>query len=204
VRVDPLSEADAQDLVIRVRMGDQDAWVALTDRYTNRLWSIARAMRLGEADAADAVQTTWLRLVESLDKLRDSARVGSWLATTMRRECLVALRRSGRIRLTASYWWDDVADPGDAPDAMLLREERDAALWKAFGALKPWCQSLLRVLMADPPPSYAEVSAALDMPVGSIGPTRQRCLDHLRNIMLSGSDPAGTRRPAAREDGRHG
>ena len=74
--MDPLVEADARDLVERVRDGDNDAWVTLTDRYVSLLWSVARSMRLSEADAADAVQTTWLRLVEALDGLRDPARVG--------------------------------------------------------------------------------------------------------------------------------
>jgi RNA polymerase sigma factor (sigma-70 family) len=185
--MDPLAEEETRDLVERVRGGDADAWTALTDRYVGLLWSVARSMRLGEADAADAVQTTWLRLVEALDGLRDPARVGSWLATTMRRECLAVLR--GRIRVVAAEGWDQV--PGDAAelDEALLRQERDAALWRAFKGLGPRCQALLRILMADPAPSYAEVSAALDMPIGGIGPTRRRCLDHLRRIMLSGAHP---------------
>jgi len=187
--MDALGDAEARDLVARVRAGDQDAWLTLTNRYTGLLWSLARGMRLTDADAADAVQTTWLRLVESLDSLREPARVGGWLATTMRRECLAVLRRTARLRPTASDGWDDLAAPDDPLDELLLREERDAALWKAFGTLKPGCQALLRVLTADPPPSYADVSAALEMPVGGIGPTRQRCLEHLRRIMLAGSGP---------------
>jgi RNA polymerase sigma factor (sigma-70 family) len=185
--MDSLAEADARDLVERVRDGDHDAWATLTDRYVSLLWSVARSMRLSEADSADAVQTTWLRLVEALDHLRDPARVGSWLATTMRRECLAVLRR--RARVVTAEGWDQLAGDTAALDEALLRRERDAALWRAFKGLGPRCQSLLRMLMAEPAPSYAEVSAALGMPVGGIGPTRRRCLDNLRKIMLAGAHP---------------
>jgi RNA polymerase sigma factor (sigma-70 family) len=186
--MDPLSDVDVRDLVERVRAGDNGAWVALTDRYVNVLWSVARGMRLADADAADAMQTTWLRLVEALDTLREPARVGSWLATTMRRECLAILRRRSRV-VAAAEGWDAIPADADPLDAGLLRRERDAALWRAFRSLAPRCQALLRILMSDPPPAYVEVSAALDMPIGSIGPTRRRCLGALRRIMLNGAHP---------------
>ena len=84
---------------------------------------------------------------------------------------------------------DDVPDDADPLDDALLRREQDSALWRAFRSLKPKCQTLLRVLMADPPPSYTEVASALDMPIGSIGPTRQRCLTALREVMSADSYP---------------
>jgi RNA polymerase sigma factor (sigma-70 family) len=190
-----LNEADTRDLVAQVRAGDEGAWVRLTDRYTNLLWSVARAMRLDRADAADAVQTTWLRLIERLDSLREPEHLGSWLVTTARRECLATLRRGARVRTGLSDGWEELPDVTDPLDEALLREERDVALWKAFGRLNARCQTLLRALMADPPPSYAEVSQALGLPVGSIGPTRQRCLNTLREVMAaplgsSGGAPA--------------
>jgi RNA polymerase sigma factor (sigma-70 family) len=186
--MEPLKDVDTRDLVARARAGDQQAWVGLTDRFTNLLWSVARSMRLSRADAADVVQTTWLRLVERLDSLREPEHVGAWLVTTARRECLATQRRGARVRMDLpDSWAEEVPAPGDPLDEALLREERDAALWKAFSALTARCQSLLRVLMADPPPSYDEVSGALDMPVGSIGPTRQRCLRSLREIMAAGT-----------------
>src|SRR5215813_11522574 len=89
-----LSDVDTRVLVARVRAGDQQAWVLLSDRYTNLLWSVARSMGLSLADAADAVQTTWLRLVERLDTIREPEHLGSWLVTTLRRESMVMLRRS--------------------------------------------------------------------------------------------------------------
>jgi RNA polymerase sigma factor (sigma-70 family) len=182
-----LNHVDTRDLVIRARAGDQRAWEALTDRYTSLLWSVARSMRLNPTDAADVVQTTWLRLVERLDTLREPEHLGSWLVTTARRECLATQRRTSRVRLGVTDSWDDLPANTDPLDESLLREERDAALWRAFTGLTARCQSLLRVLMADPPPSYGEVSHALEIPVGSIGPTRQRCLKSLRAIMSSAS-----------------
>ena len=194
-QMDSLSDAETGELVSRARAGDAEAWEKLTDRYTGLLWSLGRGMRLSHTDTADAVQTTWLRLVEHLDDLRNPEGVGSWLVTTMRRECLGALRRSART-MTADGL-DDIPAVGDDLDDALLRNERDAALWRAFAGLQPRCQALLRVLMSDPPPTYAEVSAALDMPVGSIGPTRQRCLALLRDSVMAAAYPFGAPSPGS-------
>jgi RNA polymerase sigma factor (sigma-70 family) len=172
------------DLLAKASHGDQRAWNAIVDRYTNLLWSVGRAHRLETADIGDVVQTTWLRLLENLDRIRDPERLAGWLATTARRECLRVLRRSGR----ESVGWDDESAPhlGERPsvpiDQLLLVEERDAQLWQCFLRLSARCQQLLRVLMAAEPASYAEIAQAWDMPVGSIGPTRMRCLQRLREI----------------------
>ena len=161
--------------------GDQRAWNALVSRFSGLVWSIARAHRLSASDASDVSQTAWLRLVENLGRIRDPDRVGAWLATTTRNECLRVIRRSGRQVPTDM---DIDADPPDTESPMvdegLLSGERDTALWEAFSSISERCQVLLRLLIADPPPSYEEIGAALGMPVGSIGPTRARCLDHLR------------------------
>src|SRR5262249_30659645 len=130
-----LSDVDTQDLVARIIAGDQEAWVTVTDRYTGMLWSVARGMRLSQADAADAVQTTWLRLVERIDTLRESQHLGSWLVTTVRRESMATLRRSARMRPGLSEGWEDIPAPSDPLDEALMREERDVALWKAFNML---------------------------------------------------------------------
>jgi RNA polymerase sigma factor (sigma-70 family) len=143
------------------------------------LWSIARSFRLGQADASDVVQTTWLRLLEHLGSIRQPERVSGWLATTARNECLALLRRQARQGGTLDNPEQLVADDA-APDEALLQGERDAQLWQALGRLSGLCQGLLRVLAADPPPSYQEVALALDMPIGSIGPRRGRCLEQLR------------------------
>lgn len=173
-------EVDTTTLLEAAARGDQAAWDALVDRYASLLWSIARAHRLRDADAADAVQTVWLKLVENLGRIKEPERLPGWLATTTRHECLRQLRRTDRERPTDDQVWQSEPAPGPAVDAALLLDERDAALWRALDKLSDQCRRLLRVLMATPPPSYAEVADALDIPVGSIGPTRQRCLGRLR------------------------
>jgi RNA polymerase sigma factor (sigma-70 family) len=173
-------------LVRAAREDDEDAWNELVDEFGSLVWSIARAHRLSPADAADVSQTTWLRLAEHLGRIRDPERVGGWLAATARNECLRLLRRAQRELPLG----DDVPepDPTTAPSlsARLVESERAAALWGAFARLPARCQSLLRVLMADEPPAYEDVSAALDMPIGSIGPTRARCLEQLRKLVAVG------------------
>lgn len=167
------------ELLGRAAAGDEAAWNALVDRFSGLVWATARAHRLSRSDAADVAQTTWLRLVEHVDAIRDPDRLGAWLATTARRESLRVLKRGGRELAT-----DEVdlfeAPEDDAVDRHLLQQERAGALWRAFAALSDRCKRLLRLLMADVEPSYEEVGAALGMPVGAIGPTRMRCLDRLR------------------------
>lgn len=178
------------ELLAAAASGDQPAWDTLVQRHTSLLWSIARSYRLSAADAADVVQTTWLRLVEHLDKIADPERLAGWLATTVRRECIHLIRRTDRHAEFAAEL-PDLEDDGPAPDAALLRDERDAELWRALARLDELCQRLLRVLMADPPPAYADVAIALSIKIGSIGPTRARCLAKLRALVPSPEQAAG-------------
>lgn len=182
-----LTPEQAASLVEAAAAGDRRAWESLVDAYVGLIWAIARSYRLSDGDAHDVSQTVWLRLIEHVDRLNDPARVGAWLATTTRRECLRVLRQSRRQVLLAE--WDDldtiVLD--DKPvDAAMLQDEQDEGVRAALLQLKPRCQALLALLMLDPPPSYEEVSAALGMPIGSIGPTRGRCLNCLRQLMDEG------------------
>jgi RNA polymerase sigma factor (sigma-70 family) len=179
-----LSGEQVTDLVDAAGAGNQTAWNRLVAEFGSMIWAIARAHRLGDADAADVSQATWLALFENLTRLNDPARVGAWLATTARRECL-RLLRDGHRRIP---FGDDAPEqeshepqPGDA----LLSRERDTALRRAFSRLRPPDQALLRLLTAEPRPAYEEISAALDMPIGSIGPTRQRALDRLRDQLAA-------------------
>jgi RNA polymerase sigma factor (sigma-70 family) len=175
-------EASDADLMKSASAGDQSAWDALVDRYKGRVWAVVRAHRLSTADGEDVFQVTFLRLVTHIETIRDPSRVGAWLATTARHECLRILRRAGRSIPSDDDAVLDAADPLlPAVDSKLITDERQVALWSAIGRLSAACQRLLRVLMADPEPSYEEVSRALGMPIGSIGPTRGRCLKHLRS-----------------------
>jgi RNA polymerase sigma factor (sigma-70 family) len=163
----------------RAAAGDERAWDDLVAEFGGLVWAVTRAFRLRHADAAEVAQITWMRLVEHMDRMHDPARVGPWLATTARRECLSALRRSSRVVLSGDELPDRFSDAPEQGAAMVERE-RDDVLWEAFEALHPRDRALLRMLIADPRPSYEEIGAALDMPVGSIGPTRARALERLR------------------------
>jgi RNA polymerase sigma factor (sigma-70 family) len=165
------------EIVAAAARGDQRAWDELVERYAGLLWSVARGYRLDASDAADVVQTTWLRLVEHLPDIRNPDGIGAWLVTTARREALRVVRRSARCEPSAEIV--AVAELGEL-DARLLRNERDTALAAAFARLPDRDQMLLRMLALDPPPSYEEIGAVLAMPIGSIGPTRGRALERLR------------------------
>jgi RNA polymerase sigma factor (sigma-70 family) len=164
--------------------GNQLARERLFDEFGGVVRAVARAYRLSDADAADVAQVTWLRLLEHLDDLREPARVGAWLATTARRECLSVLR-GARRHVPLGDDAPDHESPDSPLDDWLLTGERDRALWRSFARLRATDQALLRLLLADPAPAYEEISAALSMPIGSIGPTRARALERLRRELNS-------------------
>jgi RNA polymerase sigma factor (sigma-70 family) len=186
VQLPPTPVRPNASIVEAAARGDEPAWRQLVDRYTGLLWGIARAHQLTGSDAADVVQTSWLRLIEHLPEIRNPDCVGAWLATTARRECLRTLRRSARLRVQPADAIELLGDEEASDvDAALLRGERDAALWRAFRRLPGRDRALLRLLSSDPAPSYEEIAAALGMPIGSIGPTRARALDRLRRNLLA-------------------
>lgn len=169
------------DLVTRARNGDNQAWDTLVGRYAPLIWSICRRHRLDDADAADVSQNVWLQLVNHLDKIHDPAALPGWLATVTRRECLHI--PGPRRPLAAGNVMDAETIPdeqGGTAEQELLAAERHAALREALGDLPPSGQQLILLLLQAPPLSYADISARLGFPVGSIGPTRRRCLDKLR------------------------
>lgn len=174
-----MSPADVGELARAAARGDDTAWAALVERFSGLIWAIARGHGLCGADAADVSQTTWLRLAEHIAALREPEKVGAWLATTARNESVNVLRRRAR-HVPCGNEKEFPADAASDAARSVLERERESALWKAFKALPTRCQTLLRVLTADPAPSYAEVSAVLGMPIGSIGPTRGRCIENLR------------------------
>lgn len=169
-------------LVARVGNGDQEAWNEIIERYAPLVWSICLRYQLSRQDIDDVGQGVWLTLVENIGSLRQPAALPGWLATTTRNECLRILR-AGRRHDPDGLPAEDVMPPDpDAtePDHELIEAERNAALRAAFADLGPSCHQLLSLLMSDPPPAYARVSDVLGIPVGSIGPTRGRCLEQLR------------------------
>lgn len=164
--------------------GSQAAWDALVDRYGGLVWGVVRSFRLDPATAADVSQTTWLRLVENLHKIRQPEALPGWLATTARREALRVLKHKQRVVPTVAV--EAMLDPVFAdPAADLLANERDRDLVAAFSQLSDDCRQLLRLLTSDPPLEYAEISKIIDRPVGSIGPTRARCLERLRRKLVA-------------------
>ena len=175
---------DVAGLVRGAAAGDRGAWERLVDQYSRLIWSITGDFRLVESDAADVAQITWLRLLEHIDRIEHPDRIGSWLAATARNECLRNLAARKRVVLSP----DDVelsyalANEPEI-DARLLADERAQVVREALSHLPRRWQRLLEMLMADPPASYAEISDQLDLPIGSIGPTRGRCLARLRVIL---------------------
>jgi RNA polymerase sigma factor (sigma-70 family) len=186
------------DLVTRAAKGEKQAWDALVERFIPLIWSICRNHRLSNADAEDVGQIVWLQLTGQLGKIRDPAALPGWLATVTRRECLRVVDATHRLPMVG-YVIDAeiIADERSATaEQELLATERHAALREAFATLSPSDQQLIAMLLDDPPVSYAEISARLGIPVGSIGPTRRRCVDKLRRhpaiaaLINTDTDPA--------------
>ena len=175
-------ENDLAWIVMEARAGSSEAWHTLIQRFGGLVAAIARRCRLNDSDVAEVSQTTWLRLVENIDRIQRPERLGAWLATTSRRESLrIATRRAAVSDTDAmDLKADDELDPLDHG---LLKEEQVRAIRLAAERLPPRCQRLLGLLMGDLDLPYAEIAEQLSMPIGSIGPTRGRCLEHLRQLM---------------------
>jgi RNA polymerase sigma factor (sigma-70 family) len=177
----------------RHRDGDSSAMGALVDDVTPLLWHTARSQGADRATADDVVQTTWLRLVEHTQDIADPQAVLQWLLMTTKREAWNAVRR-GRRTVPREPWEEpassDPTAPVAGPDPAVASEESElsSAIWRHIERLPERCQQLLRLVAFVDRPDYAVVSAALGMPVGSIGPTRGRCLAKLRLALTS--DPS--------------
>jgi RNA polymerase sigma factor (sigma-70 family) len=172
------------ELVRSAAAGEAGSWEQLTHLFGGMIVAIARSCRLADADVWEVHQTTWLRLVENVSRIEQPERIGAWLATTAKRESLRLARNRDRL----SFDGDALARLPDetlaSADAGPLADEQAALLRKAFAELPLRCQRLLRFLAQEDTPSYKETSSALSMPIGSIGPTRGRCLEHLRRIIF--------------------
>jgi RNA polymerase sigma factor (sigma-70 family) len=179
-------EIITEDMVLAAQRGDPQAWNMLVQHYTPLLWSITRSARLPDADANDVIQTTWLRCLEHLGQLRSPTELGGWLATTARRETIRLQRQAPSQRSEPAAAEDSgnrtELERPSSEDLVLQAERRDALL-RALAQLPAPCRHLLQLMTAEPPANYAEISAALGVPVGSIGPTRARCLQRLRRLL---------------------
>jgi RNA polymerase sigma factor (sigma-70 family) len=179
-----LAVSDVAEMVRGAADGDRNAWERLVDQFARLIWSITAEFKLVESDAADVAQTTWLRLLEHIDRIEYPDRIGSWLAATARNECLRSLAARKRVVLSQddAELHNTVAQHPEI-DERLLADERAQVVRDALSRLPRRWQRLLEMLMADPPASYADISDELGLPVGSIGPTRGRCLARLRVLL---------------------
>lgn len=182
-----VDRADVGALVQSAVDGDAAAWKALVEGLSPLVWSVVRAHRLSDADAHEVYQTVWFRFAQHLGRIREPQKAGAWLASTARHESLKVLKSLRRTTPTDDPQLLDRVSEDRTPEQTVIDSEEAAAqservrrLWQEFEELGERCRQLLRVLMASPPPSYQEVSAALGIAVGSIGPLRQRCLRRLR------------------------
>jgi RNA polymerase sigma factor (sigma-70 family) len=168
-------------LLIQAAGGSQSAWNELVDRFGQLVWSVARSFHLDEATAKDVSQTVWLKLIENCEKIKDPERLPGWLITTCRREALRVSRL--RERAIPTEFEYDIEDDAPSLEALLIQDEESREVVTAFRTLSEGCQQLLRLLTVDPPLSYEDISEATGRPVGSLGPTRARCLEGLKTAM---------------------
>jgi RNA polymerase sigma factor (sigma-70 family) len=193
VATDPVeaTSATTAELVHGACHRQPGAWQELVSRYECLVRAVVGSYRLQEADAADAVQNTWLRALERLDSVRDADCLGGWLTTVARRECLALLARSRR-EAPADVAEDHLAVDQPGPEALVLAEEARRAVAHALTELPVKRRELVRVLFSVNEPNYSEVSRLVGLPVGSIGPTRQRALRTLRCGLARAGQDVGT------------
>ena len=176
------------DDLSRARSGELGALDGIVRELNPLLWHVARSQGLDSIEAADVVQTAWLELVGRLDVIRTPAALPGWLITVTKRE---SWRVSRQRRKTLATELPDLPDESEAIDHRLLTDQRDRVLWRCFQQLSARCRQLLRVVAAVDRPDYGQISEAMGMPLGSIGPTRGRCLTKLRELLTA--DPAWAR-----------
>ncbi len=159
---------------------DQAAWEEIMRRYHSLVLAKVRSFRLQDADAHDAVQMTWLRLLENRHRIQIPEHLGKWLATTASRECLGILRDAKRTPTRNDTAVQNVVDPSIGPEQHVIDSDTARTLRSLLAELAPRKRLLLRALFADEPPRYAELAHTTGVPPGSIGPTRARALQQLR------------------------
>ena len=175
---------DAARLVRLAADGDTAAWERLVDQYERLISAITWEFRLADGDAADVAQTTWMRLIEHIHRIEHPEHIASWLATTARNECRHQLASRKRLVLSdGDLAFEERATSEVEIDDALLAAERAEHVQRAMASLPARWRRLMEMLMADPPVPYADISIELGLPIGSIGPTRGRCLARLRTLL---------------------
>jgi len=188
----PDRSAHIADLVRAARQGSDDALGQIVTELSPLLWQVARATGLSSGDAEDILQTVWMQLVAHLDDIHNSAALTGWLVTTTRRESWRVRAAQRRQPAADQELLAELPDQGPGSEEQVIMDDQRRALWKAIGRLSSRCQELLRIIAFAPRPDYAAVADALGIPVGSIGPTRGRCLAKLR-ALLGGHPEVGMR-----------
>jgi RNA polymerase sigma factor (sigma-70 family) len=181
----PDRNARIADLVNAAREGSDDALGQIVTELSPLLWHVARASGLSSGDAEDVLQTVWMRLLTHLDGIRTSAALSRWLVVTTRREAWRVRAEERRRQPIDEEWLGALPDPGPGLEEQVIVDDQRRALWVAIGKLSRRCQELLRIVAFVPRPDYQAVAAELGIPVGSVGPTRGRCLAKLRALLAT-------------------
>jgi RNA polymerase sigma factor (sigma-70 family) len=179
----PPDELTVTELVELARAGDQLAWREIMSRYGGLVRAVVGSFRLQDADAADTVQNIWMRAVERLDTVREPERLGGWLRTTARRECLTHATATVRTQPDSDVA-DALVDSTPGPEALVLQAEARRAVRAAVEHLEGRRRRLIDALFYDETDHYADIAERIEMPVGSIGPTRARTLRDLRERLV--------------------
>ena len=197
----------AHSFLLRARRGDDRAWSGLVEMYGNLVYSVARSARLQSEDAEEVFQHTFLALYKNLEKIDDGHRIGKWLTVTASRESIRISRLSSKTRNVGedNELLEEViqADVDAADELVAIGAQHETAI-ESLSQLKPICKDLLLALFDEKPLSYDEISSTLGIAPGSIGPTRSRCIEKLRSVLIKkgffeGEDVSGLSRRALRE-----
>ncbi|MEU0180247.1 RNA polymerase sigma factor [Streptomyces sp. NPDC001902] len=177
------------ELLAGCARGEQTAWDEMVERFGRLVWSVIRSHRMNDVDAEDVRQLTWFRLVQNVDRIRDPDRIGDWLATVARRESLKVVTRGKRLVMVGdSQTLEVLSGHHESPEQITLRAHRKEEVLRAIHGLSDQCRGVLRMALEDPPASYEEISSALSMSLGSVGPIRTRCLRRLRRALAAAEE----------------
>jgi RNA polymerase sigma factor (sigma-70 family) len=177
-------QAPDTTLIEACLQGDEEAWAALVERYSRLIYSIPIRFGFSQTIADEVFQETCLALLEGMHTLQNHDRLSSWLMTVSRRACIRRIRQKAGVEMEED--WETAVPANDPPlENTLIQLEQQNLIYQAIKSLSPHCQQLLTTMfLTEPAPSYEEIASQLDIPVGSIGPYRSRCLKKLRLALV--------------------